>query len=44
MTQVQDRTAEPTGSGWQDFATWVTRKQVTLSALALIIAQIILST
>ena len=44
MTQVQDRTAEPTGSGRQDFAIWVTGKQVTLSALALIGAQIILST
>jgi hypothetical protein len=44
VTQVQDRTAESSGSGWQDFAAWVTGKQVTLSALALIIAQISLIT
>ena len=44
MTQVQDRTAESAGSGWQDFTAWVTGKRVTLSALALIIAQISLIT
>lgn len=44
MTQVQDRTAESAGSGWQDFAAWVAGKRVTLGAAALIIAQISLIT
>lgn len=44
MTQVQDRTTASAGSGWREFTAWVAGKRVTLSALALILAQIILST
>jgi hypothetical protein len=40
VTQVQDRTVESSGSGWQYFAAWAIRKRVTLCALALIAAQV----
>lgn len=40
MTQIQDRTVESTGTGWRDFVAWLARKRLTLSALALIAAQV----
>ncbi len=40
MTQTEDRTAPSAAAGWPGFAAWLVRKRVTLSALALIAAQV----